>query len=224
VILATTPQSSRFDGGYMLGQWFKKRKLSSSAKDRADAPAASAGHPASLNQADQALAVQFLCRKDSVMPLSPKEAAQVARYMLPRQFKPGEVLIREGDTHSNYMLWILRGDATIEAVTARLQDPLTMTVLQPGNTLGEMGLMDGSRRSVTCTASSSVRAAILTRQSLRTLSSKHPEVAVKLMSLVCMGISVRLRDVTDKFKRYVVMTHAMRDELLHAPDPEAAVK
>jgi CRP/FNR family transcriptional regulator, cyclic AMP receptor protein len=205
----------------MLGNWFKKRTSSSAGQRSASGSAAAGGHPAHLSAADEALAVQFLGRKDSVMPLSPQEAAQVARYLIPRQFLPGEVLVREGDTQSNYMLWILHGDATIEALTARPQDPLTMTVLQPGSTLGEMGLMDGSKRSVTCTASSAVRTAILTRQSLRTLSAKHPEVAVKLMSLVCMGISVRLRDVTEKFKRYVVMTHAMRDELLHAPTADA---
>jgi CRP/FNR family transcriptional regulator, cyclic AMP receptor protein len=205
----------------MLNKWFEKRAPSSSAKGGVDIPASPAGHHAPLNASDQALAVQFLCRKDSVMPLSVHEAVQVARYLVPRQYQPGDVLVREGDTQSNYMLWILQGDATIEAITARPQDSLTMTVLQPGSTLGEMGLMDGSKRSVTCTASSTVRTAILTRQSLRTLSSKHPEVAVKLMSLVCMGISVRLRDVTEKFKRYVVMTHAMRDELLHSPGGEA---
>lgn len=200
----------------MLGKWLEKRVLSSPVKGNVDASASSTAHPPALNEFDLTLAVQFLCRKDSVMPLSPQEAGQVARYLLPRQYQPGEVLVREGDARSNYMLWILHGDATIEAVTANPQDLLTMTVLQPGSTLGEMGLMDGSKRSVTCTASSAVRAAILTRQALRTLSSRHPEVAVKLMSLVCMGISVRLRDVTDKFKRYVMMTHAMRDELLQS--------
>lgn len=201
----------------MLGKWFEKRATTSRGEDDVDVHASASAHPPALSDFDQALAVQFLCRKDSVMPLSPLEAGHVARYLLPRQYKPGEVLVREGDAHSNYMLWILHGDATIEAVTANPQDALTMTVLQAGSTLGEMGLMDGSRRSVTCTASSTVRAAILTRQSLRTLSARHPEVAVKLMCLVCMGISVRLRDVTDKFKRYVMMTHAMRDELLHSP-------
>jgi CRP/FNR family transcriptional regulator, cyclic AMP receptor protein len=200
----------------MLGKWLEKRASSLPDKGHVDAPASPTGHPPALNEFDQALAVQFLCRKDSVMPLSPQEAGQVARYLLPRQYQPGEVLVREGDVQSNYMLWILHGDATVEAGTATPLDPLTMTVLQPGNTLGEMGLMDGSKRSVTCTASSAVRAAILTRQSLRTLSSRHPEIAVKLMSLVCMGISVRLRDVTDKFKRYVMMTHVMRDELLQS--------
>jgi CRP/FNR family transcriptional regulator, cyclic AMP receptor protein len=205
----------------MLGKLLGKRTANSPVKQPVTKPASASGNAPVLNEFDQALAVQFLSRRDSVMPLSPLEASQVARYLLSRQYQPGEVLVREGDTKSNYMLWILHGDATIEAVTASPHDPLTMTVLQPGSTLGEMGLMDGSKRSVTCTASSAVRAAILTRQSLRTLSSRHPEVAVKLMSLVCMGISVRLRDVTEKFKRYVMMTHAMRDELLHSPPRDA---
>ena len=198
----------------MLGNWLEKR--ASTVPVKGNASASVSAHPPALNSLDQALAVQFLCRKDSVMSLSPDEAVQIARYLVPRQYQPGEVLVRQGDEHCNYMLWILQGDATIEAITANPLDPLTMTVLQPGSTLGEMGLMDGRRRSVTCTASSAVRAAILTRQALRTLSSRHPEIAVKLMSLVCMGISVRLRDVTDKFKRYVMMTDAMRDELLHS--------
>lgn len=199
----------------MLGKWLEKR-ATLSVKGNIVAPASASVHPPALSSFEHALAVRFLCRNDSVMPLSPEEAVQVARYLLPRQYRPGEVLVRQGDEQCNYMLWILQGDATIEAITASPLDPLTITVLQPGSTLGEMGLMDGSRRSVTCTASSAVRAAILTRQALRTLSVRHPEIAVKLMSLVCMGISVRLRDVTDKFKRYVMMTHAMRDELLQS--------
>ena len=200
----------------MLGKWLEKRAATLPVKGNVNAPASASAHPHALNNLDPARAVQFLCRTDSVMPLSPEEAVQVARYLVPRQYQSGEVLVRQGDEKCNYMLWILQGDATIEAITANPLDPLTMTVLQPGSTLGEMGLMDGSRRSVTCTASSAVRAAILTRQALRTLSSRHPEIAVKLMSLVCMGISVRLRDVTDKFKRYVMMTHALRDELLQS--------
>jgi CRP/FNR family transcriptional regulator, cyclic AMP receptor protein len=207
----------------MLGKWFEKwaGPFSGKGKGKVDAAAPGSAQAPALNDVDQALAVQFLCREDAVMPLSPHEAGQVARYMLPQQCKPGEVLVREGDTHSNYMIWILQGDATVEAMTASPLDPLTMTVLQPGNTLGEMGLMDGLKRSANCRASSPVRAAILTRQSLRTLSSRHPEIAVKVMSLVCMGISERQRDLTEKFKRYVMMTHAMRDELLHSPARQA---
>jgi CRP/FNR family transcriptional regulator, cyclic AMP receptor protein len=205
----------------MLGKWLEKRASSSPVNGNADLFAPASAHPPALNDIDQALAVQFLCRQDSVMQLSPQEARQIARYLLPRQYQAGEMLLREGNPQSNYMLWILRGDATIEAVTANPQDPFTITVLQPGSTLGEMGLMDGAKRSANCTASSPVHAAILTRQSLRTLSSRHPEIAVKLMCLICMGISARQRDLTEKFKRYVMMTHAMRDELLYSQARDA---
>jgi CRP-like cAMP-binding protein len=206
----------------MFGKWLTRGSGTATAAGLHDAGAAS-GQPARLNETDRALAVLFLCRRDSVMPLSAADAEVVARYLLPRQFRPGEVLLREGDAKSNYMLWILEGDATIEAVTDGPLDSITMTVLQPGSTLGEMGLMDGSRRSVSCTASSAVRTAILTRQSLRALAARHPEVAVRLMSVVCMGIAVRLRDVTGKFKRYVLMNHAMRDELLGSTSRRGAM-
>jgi CRP-like cAMP-binding protein len=175
----------------MFGKWLTRGSGTATSAGLHDAGAAS-GQPARLNETDRALAVLFLCRKDSVMPLSAADADVVARYLLPRQFRPGEVMLREGDTKSNYMLWILEGDATIETVTEGPRDSITMTVLQAGSTLGEMGLMDGSGRSASCTASSAVRTAILTRQALRALSVRHPEVTVRLMSVVCMGIAARL--------------------------------
>ena len=206
----------------MFGKWLTRRSGATTAAGLDDGGAASS-QPTRLNHTDRSLAMLFLCRKDSVMPLSAADAEVVVPYLLPRQFRPGEMLLREGDTRSNYMLWILEGDATIEAVTDGPLNPITMTVLQPGSTLGEMGLMDGARRSVSCTASSAVRAAVLTRQSLRALSARHPAVAVRLMSVVCMGIAARLRDTTEKFKRYALMNHAMRDELLGSTSRRGAM-
>jgi CRP/FNR family transcriptional regulator, cyclic AMP receptor protein len=114
------------------------------------------------------------------------------------------------------MLWILDGEATIEAVNADFQGSITMTVLEPGSTLGQMGLIDGSPRSATCTATSTVRCAVLTRQSLKVIAAKHPDIGVKLMAVICVGVSTRLRDLTNKFKRYVMMTQAMSQELRDA--------
>jgi CRP/FNR family transcriptional regulator, cyclic AMP receptor protein len=206
----------------MLGKWFRKSWTSASPPGRADpdGPAALAG-ARKLSDSDRELTIGFLCQSESVLPMTPQDAAIVAQYLLPRRFCPGDVMLREGDTRSNYMLWILDGDATIETDTVSPMDSITMTVLQPGSTLGQMGLMDGHKRSATCTASSAVSAAILTRHSLRRLAARHPDVAVKLMSIICMGIAERLRDVTDKFGRYIMMTHAMRDELLESAAREA---
>ena len=75
-----------------------------------------------------------------------------------------------------------------------------MTVMEPGSTMGEMGLMDGGRRSATCIACSTLRCAMLTHTALMQLTAEHPEVAARLMSIVCIGISNRLRDVNEKIQ------------------------
>ena len=77
----------------MLGNWLEKRASAWPVKGNTDTPAPASAHPPALSSLDQALAVQFLCRKDSVMPLSPDEAVQIARYLVPRQYQSGELQI-----------------------------------------------------------------------------------------------------------------------------------
>jgi CRP/FNR family transcriptional regulator, cyclic AMP receptor protein len=169
--------------------------------------------PPRLGELDHALAIGFLCGSRSILAMNAREAAIAAGLMTPRHYPSGALVFREGDsTSSTYMLWILQGEASVETVPANPRDAMTMTVLEAGSTLGEMGLMDGGKRSITCTACSSLRCAVLTRESLRTLAARHPEVAVKLMSIVCMGLSNRLRDVTEKFKRQVLMFNVISEE------------
>lgn len=163
---------------------------------------------------DAALLMDLLCGAASILPMSRLEATVVVDYMRARQYAPEEVIIRSGDkANVDYMLWILQGEASIEAVAANKGAPITMTVLGPGATLGEMGLIDGAPRSVNCVASAPLRCAILDKALLQQLHRDHPAVAAKLMSIICTSLSVRLRDITEKFKRYVQLNRALSEEL-----------
>lgn len=196
----------------MFGRWFNPKKQTSS---RAGADAAP-----SLNAMEMDLAIEFLQNAHTPLPLSHADAQLVARHFQPRRYIADEVLIRAGDTrNTDYMLWILEGQALIEASTRIPQNPVTMTVLEPGSTVGEMGLLDGQARSATCTACSAMRCAVLTRESLLSLSARHPEIAVKLMFVIALSVTVRLRDATEKFRRYVLMANAIRDELMGSSLP-----
>jgi CRP/FNR family transcriptional regulator, cyclic AMP receptor protein len=167
-----------------------------------------------LQVLDAELLVGFLREAKSIIPLTQQEAKIAASYMRARQYATGQVIIKEGDkTNTNYMLWILDGETTFEAAAAHESGPIVVTVLGPGTALGEMGLMDGAARSLTCTASAPTRCAVLTRLMLQNMCADHPEVAAKLMSIICIGISARLRDLTEKFKRYVRLNNAMNQEL-----------
>jgi CRP/FNR family transcriptional regulator, cyclic AMP receptor protein len=196
----------------MFEKWWKKRGVpAANGASRVALVGDRSAHP--LDDIDHALTVDFLCRARSILALKPTEAAIAARFMAARRYQAGDVIFREGDaTASNFMLLILDGEATVETTAPNPRDNLTMTVMEAGCTMGEMGLMDGGPRSATCTACNTLRCAVLTRTALRQLAAEHPEIAARLMSIICIGISNRLRDVSEKFKRYAVMSNVMREQ------------
>jgi CRP/FNR family transcriptional regulator, cyclic AMP receptor protein len=175
-------------------------------------PEASALHE--MEALDASRLIEFLCTGECITPMSRQEAKIASSYMRARQYSDGDVILKEGDkSNTNYMLWILDGEAVVEALSTNLSNPITVTVLGAGTTLGELSLMDGGVRSLSCTAAGNTRCATLTKRMLQNMAQEHPEVATKLMSIIFIGVSVRLRDLTEKLKRYVRLNQTMNEEL-----------
>lgn len=162
------------------------------------------------------MAADMLAAPSALMQLSPQDARVVVRYMHPQRISAGTVFIKEGDEHNTgYMVLVIDGEVTVESIVVSRVSPITVTVLGPGSMHGELGLFDGMPRSASCTASSDVVCAVLTRQGLQGLLDKHPTVCAKLMMAISMRIGERLRDNTEKLKRYVQLTKAMQQEIDH---------
>ncbi len=182
-----------------------------------EAPATQAPDAAALLEMealDASLLTEFLCAAEGITPMSRQEAKIASSYMRARQYADGEVIFKEGDrSNTNYMLWILDGEAVLEAVSTNLSNPITVTVLGPGTTLGELSLMDGGVRSLSCTSAGDTRCATLTKRMLQNMAIEHPQVATKLISIIFIGVSARLRDLTEKLKRYVRLNQTMNEEL-----------
>jgi CRP/FNR family transcriptional regulator, cyclic AMP receptor protein len=160
------------------------------------------------------LAARLLCAPTALMQLSAEEARVVVSYMQPRLIDEGETFIKEGDTEdTDHMLLVLDGEVTVESITVSRVSPVTVTVLGPGSLIGEMGLLDGEPRSASCTASSAVRAAVLTRKALEQLMQEDSRVAAKLLLAVSLRIAQRQRDTADKLKLYTQLVAAMQQEI-----------
>ena len=202
----------------MFGNWFGKRSASASGKGPAvdnpgsflDSPLREAPQPRVLSGLDRELAIGFMSRLDSMLPLSEQDAETATGYLTSRRYKPGDSIFGGASGASDYVLWLLHGEITVATLSSAPGDPITMTVLEPGCTLGEIGFMDGNARSTECTACSEVRCAQLTRAAFKSLSSAHPVVGLKVATLISLGLAVRLRDVTEKFRRHVVMANLIR--------------
>ena len=159
-------------------------------------------------------AAEMLTAPSALMQLSHEEARAIVACMRPHRIPEGTTFIKEGDTaNTDFMLLVLDGEVTIETIVVSRTAPITVTVLGPGNLIGEMGLLDGAPRSASCTAMTAVRCAILTRDALNQLLADDPRTAAKLMMAISLRITERMRESQEKLKLYAQLTQAMNEEI-----------
>jgi CRP/FNR family cyclic AMP-dependent transcriptional regulator len=160
-------------------------------------------------------AADLLRSTTALIQLSTAEALTVVAYMELRHCVEGEAIIRQGHSGGDggFMALVIEGEVTVEAVTVSRTEPLTVNVLGPGHLMGEMSLMDGEARSATCTASSEVRCAVLSRTALQTLIAEEPTTAAKLLSAVAQRLSQRLRETDTKLQLYGQLVLSMQQEI-----------
>lgn len=161
-------------------------------------------------------AAELLIAPTALMQLSRAEALTIVSYMTPKRIAMGQTFILEGDkSETGYMVLLLEGEVTVENIVVSRHEPVTVTVLGPGSLIGEMGLIDGQARLASCTASTDVTCATLSRAALTKLCSTDPATGAKLLLAVSMRIAERLRDTSEKVKRYSQLVQAMQQEIDH---------
>lgn len=175
-----------------------------------------ATEPAPLTRelSSRELAARMLIAPSALMQLSLIEAKIVVSYMHPETVQAGETFITEGDAVNNgFMVLLLDGEVLIENITVSRTTPVTVTVLGPGSLIGEMGLLDTGPRSASCTASTDVRCAVLTRQALEALIAEQPAMGAKLLLAVSARIAQRYRETQKKLVLFARLAATMQQEL-----------
>lgn len=159
-------------------------------------------------------AAQMLRAPTTLMQLSQDEALAVVGFMRPRVFKSGTQIIRQGEAaDTGFMVLVLEGEITVESQMANRVNSATIKVLGPGSLIGEMALVDGAARSASCTASTEVKCAVLTRESLEALTTEQPATAAKLMTAVAQRLAERLRESSHKLQVYSKLVDTLQQEV-----------
>jgi CRP-like cAMP-binding protein len=161
------------------------------------------------------VAAGMLSRPKAMVQLTPQEARLIAAAMGLVTFPAGATLLREGaESASGHMLLILDGEVSVDSEAAGGPEaPLALSVLGPGEIIGEMALLDGAPRAVSCTAVSAVLAAGLSRRGLEDLMAAHPVVAAKLVVVLATRIADRLRAVSQQVQVYAQLAAESHQEL-----------
>jgi CRP/FNR family transcriptional regulator, cyclic AMP receptor protein len=159
-------------------------------------------------------AAQLLVTPTALADLSSSDARTVVGFMLPKRFEMGTVFIKEGETsHTDFMMLILDGEVLVQNEVATADDSMVMSIIGPGSLIGEMGVLDGAPRSATCTATTDLAVAILSRDSLLKIINDNPSVAARLMLAISKRLSDRLREANRKIKSLGGLSRALQQEL-----------
>jgi HlyB family type I secretion system ABC transporter len=112
-----------------------------------------------------------------ILRLLPDQArALVVHSFVPACFPFGSVIVREGEVADALYLLVSGRARVLKQGESGEEVPLGL--LQPGDSFGEMGLLDGAPRSATVRASSDVVALRLDRSIFEALLRVHPEIRV----------------------------------------------
>ncbi len=173
-----------------------------------------------LKDPNQERAAQLFMTPTALADLSEAEARAVVGFMQLRRVKRGTVLIKEGEvTHTDFMMLIVEGEVLVDNEMTFMEDSMVMSIIGPGSLIGEMGVLDAAPRSATCTATSDLAVAVMSRESLLKLIQGNPAVGARLMLAISKRLADRLREANRKIKTLGGLGRALQQELDAAHKP-----
>jgi CRP/FNR family cyclic AMP-dependent transcriptional regulator len=85
----------------------------------------------------------------------------------------------------------------------RWNAPRLIAVVGPGQSLGEMSMIDGEPRFATCVASEDCLISVLTREALARIILEQPILGAKILMELVLMLSQRLRQTSAKLVDYM---------------------
>lgn len=106
----------------------------------------------------------------------------VAQYCKSRQYFPDETIVWEGNP-SNSLYVIVNGIVSVNKTISNKKRH-TLAYLMPGNTFGEVGILENRPRSASVTTMSDVDVIVIRREDFLEILHKYPSIAVELARIL----------------------------------------
>ncbi|NKB19039.1 MAG: cyclic nucleotide-binding domain-containing protein [Alphaproteobacteria bacterium] len=126
--------------------------------------------------------------------------AQHARLMT---YGAGETIFRKGDPGLSMMV-VIKGCVRISTITSEAKE-IVLNLIQAGEVVGEIALLDGKERSADATAIQFTEALVLERRDFLPVLERNPRAAIRMLEVLCD----RLRRTSEQVED-LIMTNAVR--------------
>jgi CRP-like cAMP-binding protein len=144
--------------------------------------------------------VELLARVPVFSTLVPADLERIAELAVPRDFEPGQVVFREGDSSDTcYIVRSGRARAVREHSDGRT---ITLATFGPGDIFGELAMFEDERRSATVEAVEPTTAVAVLGPDMRRLMTEHPGIATRLV----IALGRRLRESNERLSRQSFQT------------------
>ena len=130
---------------------------------------------------DDSRVIDFLKKAPLFEGLPESDLQRIAQKTKIRQFFPEEIVVFQGQP-SNSLFVITNGIVAVKNITSEHENVLAY--LMPGNTFGEVGILENQPRSATVTALSEVDLIVIQREDFLSILQQYPNVAIQLSRIL----------------------------------------
>jgi CRP/FNR family cyclic AMP-dependent transcriptional regulator len=132
--------------------------------------------------------------------LERSDLERIAQLAVPRDFEPGEVVFREGD--SSDTCYVVSGGRARAIRSHRDGRTITLATFGPGDIFGELALFEDERRSATVEAIERTSVLGVLGPDMRRLMNEHAEISARLV----IALGRRLRETNERLSRQSFQT------------------
>jgi CRP/FNR family transcriptional regulator len=144
--------------------------------------------------------MELLARVPVLSTLDADDLERIADLAVPREFEPGQVVFREGD--SSDTCYIVRDGHARAIRTHGDGRTITLATFGPGDIFGELALFEDERRSATVEAIELTGVVAVLGPDMRRLMVEHPGISARLV----IALGRRLRETNERLTRQSFQT------------------
>lgn len=133
--------------------------------------------------------------------LQPDELQALEDHVHLRQVAAGDFVFREGE-RGDYLCFVAAGALDVIKFNQGAQ-PVIISRLARGSSLGEMALLDRLTRSASVRAASAATLVVLDREHFDHLLEAHPGIGIKILKGIALLLSTNLRKTSDRLAEFM---------------------
>ncbi|MFP4475437.1 MAG: Crp/Fnr family transcriptional regulator [Desulfatibacillaceae bacterium] len=135
--------------------------------------------------------------------LSPEQRDIVARYVILQEVAEGELVFEEG-RKGDYMCFVAKGQLAVLKNSSDGSDCAEICRVGPGNSMGEMAVIDNSPRSATVIARQDTLLLTLPSDHFLRIQKEHPQVGIGVLRGIARTLSRNLRQTSDELVEHML--------------------